>query len=94
MFAFSAIEMSRIDPIVMVHQLNLSEDVRPIKQQKRNFSLEKNYAIQEEVDKLLAADFIEQCDFPEWLANIVMVKKGNGSNRMCVDSTDLKKSMS
>ena len=29
--------------------------------------------------------------YPEWLANIVMVKKANGKWRMCVDFTDLNK---
>jgi len=29
--------------------------------------------------------------FPEWLANIVLVKKANGKWRMCVDFTDLNK---
>ena len=28
---------------------------------------------------------------PEWLANVVMVKKNNGKWRMCVDFTDLNK---
>ena len=38
---------------------------------------------------MIAADFIEPCDYPEWLANIVMVKKANGQWRMCVDFTNL-----
>ena len=29
--------------------------------------------------------------YPDWLANIVMVKKANGKWRMCVDFTDLNK---
>lgn len=90
-FAFSADEMPGIDPEFMLHRLNVNEDVRPVKQKKQNFSSEKNAAIKEEVDKLLAANFIEPCDYPEWLANVVMVKKANGSWRMCVDFTDLNK---
>lgn len=43
------------------------------------------------MDKLLAADFIEPCDYLEWLANVVMVKKANGSWWMCVDFIDLNK---
>lgn len=37
----------------------------------------------------MAADIIEPCDYPEWLANVVMVKKANGQSRMCVDFTYL-----
>ena len=43
----------------------------------------------EEVDKLLAENFIREVYYLMWLANIVMVKKSNGKWRMCVDFTDL-----
>ena len=43
----------------------------------------------DEVNKLLAANFIREVHYPEWLANMVMVKKANGKWRMCVDFTDL-----
>ena len=36
-FAFSADEMPVFDPTLMVHQLNVNEDMRPVKQKKRNF---------------------------------------------------------
>jgi hypothetical protein len=45
----------------------------------------------EEVDKLLAADFIREVFYLDWLANVVMVKKNTGKWRMCVDFTDLNK---
>ena len=44
-----------------------------------------------EVNKLLAANFIGEVYYPDWLANIVLVKKANGKLRMCVDFTDLNK---
>ena len=31
----------------------------------------------DEVNKLLAANFIREVYYPEWLANVVMVKKAN-----------------
>ena len=45
----------------------------------------------EEVEKLLEVDFIREVFYPDWLANVVMVKKSNGKWRMCVDFTDLNK---
>lgn len=81
--------MLGMDPEFMAHRLNVNEDVRPVKQKKRIFSSERNAPIKEELDKLLAKDFIEPCDYPKWLANVVMVKKVNGSWRICVDFTDL-----
>ena len=41
--------------------------------------------------KLLEVDFIREVYYPEWLANVVMVKKANGKWRMCMDFTDLNK---
>ena len=39
----------------------------------------------------MTAGFIQEVHYPEWLANIVLVKKENGKWRMCVDFTDLNK---
>ncbi|KAL5554586.1 hypothetical protein UlMin_041987 [Ulmus minor] len=46
-------------------------------------------AINTEVNKLLKADFIEEANYPDWIANVVLVKKANGNWRVCVDFTDL-----
>ena len=35
--------------------------------------------------------FIQEVYYPDWLANVVMVKKANGKWRMCVGFTDLNK---
>ena len=35
--------------------------------------------------------FIRELYYPDWLANIVTVKKASGKWRMCVDFTDLNK---
>uniref|UniRef100_A0A2N9GP36 RNase H type-1 domain-containing protein n=1 Tax=Fagus sylvatica TaxID=28930 RepID=A0A2N9GP36_FAGSY len=51
----------------------------------------RNQAISDEVEKLLTARFIREVYYPDWLANVVMVKKANGKWRMCVDFTDLNK---
>ena len=45
----------------------------------------------EEVRKLQDAGFIRKVYYPNWLANVVMVKKANRKWRMCVDFTDLNK---
>ena len=43
----------------------------------------------DEVNKLLVANFIREVYYPEWLANVIMVKKANRKWRMCDDFTDL-----
>jgi len=69
----------------------MDSQVRPIHQRKRKFNEEKRQAIKEETQELLAADHIREIQYPEWLANVVMVKKSSGKWRMCVDFTDLNK---
>jgi len=39
----------------------------------------------------LKVGHIKEIQYPEWLANVVLVKKANGKWRMCVDFTDLNK---
>ena len=38
---------------------------------------------------MLSTGFICEMYYPEWLANVVLVKKSNGKWRICVDITDL-----
>ena len=50
--------------------------------------------ISEEVNKLLKAKFIRKAHYPEWLANIVMVKIPNKKWRIYINYTDLNKACS
>jgi hypothetical protein len=52
---------------------------------------EKVEAVKAEVRRLLDAGFIREVTYPEWLANVVMVKKKNGMWQMCIDFIDLNK---
>ena len=47
--------------------------------------------LEEEVEKLLDVGFIREVQYPEWLANVVMVKKANEKWRVYIDFTDLNK---
>ena len=83
--------MPGIDPSVITHRLNIYPSFKPVRQKKRVFAPERDNAIKEEVRKLTLAKFIREVYYPDWLANVVMVKKANGKWRMCVDFTDLNK---
>ena len=90
-FAWSHEDMPRIDPPVMVHRLNVSPSFPPIQQKKPVFAPGRDQAITEEVRKLQEVSFIREVYYPDWLANVVMVKKASRKWRMCVDFTDLNK---
>jgi hypothetical protein len=90
-FAWSHEDMSGISPSIISHKLNVNPSLRPVKQKRRVFAPERNDAIMEEVDKLLTVNFIREVFYPDWLVNVVMVKKNTGKWRMCVNFTDLNK---
>ena len=70
--------MRSISPKVIRHRLNVDSEKKPI-------------AIMDEVNKLLSAGFIREVYYPDWLANVFLVKKANGKWRMCMNFTDLNK---
>ncbi|KAI0518944.1 hypothetical protein KFK09_006381 [Dendrobium nobile] len=83
--------MPGIDLHIIMHSLKINPTYKPIIQKKRNFAPDRQKAIEQEVDKLLKAEFIREVYYPTWLANVVMVKKASGAWRMCVDYTNLDK---
>ena len=90
-FAWSALDMPGIDPDFLCHRLTMDPKVRPVRQRRRKFNEERQLVIQEEIKKLLNAGHIKEIQYPEWLANVVLVKKANGKWRMCADFTYLNK---
>jgi len=90
-FAWTHEDMSGIDLNLVTHRLNVSSSYQPVHQKKRVFASRRDNAIKEEVHKLIIAGFIREVYYPDWLANVVMVKKANGKWRMCVDFTNLNK---
>ncbi|KAL2251529.1 UNVERIFIED_CONTAM: Retrovirus-related Pol polyprotein from transposon [Sesamum indicum] len=90
-FAWSMTDFYGIPPNVITHQLNVNPEAKPVKQKKRIFGLERSQAIQTEVDKLLEAKHIRPVQYPEWLANVVLVPKPNGKWCLCIDFTNLNK---
>ena len=90
-FAWKQADMGGIDPTVITHELNTNPSFKPVKQKRRSFAPERQKAINEEVGKLLHAGAIREVEYPEWLANVVLVKKANGKWRLCIDFTDINK---
>ena len=74
---------------MITHRLNVSPSLKPIKQKRRSFAPERQKAINEEVGKLLQAGAIRGVEYPEWLANVILVKKANGKWRLCIDFIDI-----
>ena len=82
-------DMRGIDPAIITHRLNVSPSFKPVKKKRRSFTPERQKAINEEVGKLLKAGAVREVEYPEWLANVVLVKKANGKWRIDIYFIDV-----
>src|SRR5215216_539300 len=76
------------------HKLHVRSDAKPVKQSLHCLSEEKRRTVGEEITRLLAAGFIMEVFYPDWLANRVLVLKKNNKWHMCIDYTSLNKACS
>ena len=90
-FVWKQADMGGIDPTVITHKLHTNPSFKPVKKKRMSFAPERQKSINEEVGKLLQVGAIREVEYPEWLANVVLVKKANGKWRLCIDFTDINK---
>ena len=90
-FVWSHKDMPGITPDHAMHSLNIDPVFPLIRQKERKFALECDKAINDEVDRLLKIRAIEECFYPVWPCNLVLVPKKNGKLRICMDFTHLNK---
>ncbi|KAI5350995.1 hypothetical protein L3X38_003886 [Prunus dulcis] len=70
MFAWSPSDMPGIDPNIICHRLHINRASKLVAQKRRNFAPEQVAIINAEIDKLLAASFIEEVSYSEWPAKL------------------------
>jgi len=63
-FAWTVVYMPRIPPDIIIHKLSIDPKYHHVRQKKRSFIPERQREINEEVDKLLAASFICEVQYP------------------------------
>nr|GEU51094.1 reverse transcriptase domain-containing protein [Tanacetum cinerariifolium] len=90
-FAWQPSDMTGVPRSIAEHRLNIRKGYSPVRQKKRGQAPERAKAIQVEVQKLVEAGILREVYYHDWLSNPVMVKKHDGSWRMCVDFTNLNK---
>ena len=90
-FAWDAYETPRVDPNFICHHLNVNPSITLKRQPPRHPSREHAEAIRNEMTKLKQARAIKEVFYPQWLANMVVMKKKTRKCRVCVDFTDLNK---
>ena len=77
-FAWKHADIGGIDPAIITNRLNVSPSFKPVKQKIRSLAPKRQKVINGEVGKLLPTGAIREVEYPEWLANVVLVKKENG----------------
>jgi hypothetical protein len=77
-FAWTTNDLCGTNRDIIEHSLNVDPSFRPTKHRLRKMSDDKAEGARNEVKRLLSASVIREVTYPEWLANIVMVKKANG----------------
>ena len=77
-FAWSSSDLQGISREVIEHELRVNPKAKLVKEGQRSMSEERQKAAQAEVQKLLDAGVMREVQYPEWLANVVMVPKKNG----------------
>ena len=90
-FAWNAYEAPGVNPSFICHHLNVNPSVTPRKQPPRHSFKNHSDVVKDEVMKLKQVRAIKEVFYPEWLANIVVMKKKNRKWRVCVNFTDMNK---
>jgi hypothetical protein len=83
-FAFRSKDVPGISSKIASHRLSVNPSFPLVCQKKKSVRGDRQKAIAEEVDKLMSAGFIWEVTYPEWLANVMMVKKANDKWKMCI----------
>ena len=68
-----------------MHKLIVDLSFPPMKQKPRRLAKEHMEVVRSKVWRLKEAEAIREAFFPKWLANTMMVKKKNGTWKVCVE---------
>ncbi|GJV28225.1 hypothetical protein Tco_1384673 [Tanacetum coccineum] len=90
-FAWHPSDMTGVPRQIAKHRLNIHDGYPQVRQKKRGQVPEQAKAIQAKVQKLVKVGIMREVYYHYWLSNPVMVKKHDGSWRMCMDFTNLNK---
>jgi hypothetical protein len=77
-FAWSTSDLVGISRDVIEHRLHVNPSAKPKMQKLCKLSEEKVGAMKAKVQRWLDVGFIKEVAYPQWLGNVVMVRKKNG----------------
>jgi hypothetical protein len=83
--------MPGIDPEIVIHEIKTYPNAKPVWQRLHPVHPRKAAAIKLKVEKILKADFIYPVALTDWVSNLVLIDKKQGTIRVCVDYRDINK---
>ncbi|GKD33624.1 reverse transcriptase domain-containing protein [Tanacetum coccineum] len=93
-FAWTPADMTGILSAITEHSLDTYPHIEPKAQKKRSLAPNRRKVVTDEVNEWIKAGILRRVRYPTWVANPVLVKKVDGSWRMCIDFKDLNKACS
>ncbi|GJT69832.1 reverse transcriptase domain-containing protein [Tanacetum coccineum] len=84
-FAWEPSNMTGVPRRIIEHALNVNPSLDPVCQKRRTFSMEKSGVVTNEVDEWVKAGIVRLLKYLAYISNPVLVKKRDGTWRMCID---------
>ncbi|GJR32746.1 hypothetical protein Tco_1108978 [Tanacetum coccineum] len=84
-FAWEPSDMTGVPRKIIEHSLNVNQSLEPFCQKRRTFSPEKSKVVTNKVAEWVRAGIVRPVKYPTYISNPVLVKKCDGSWRMCID---------
>nr|GEY10910.1 hypothetical protein [Tanacetum cinerariifolium] len=84
-FAWEPSDMAGMPRRIIEHTLNVNPYLDPVCQKRGTFSTEKSGVVANQVFEWAKAGIVRPVKYPTYISNPVLVKKGDGTWRMCID---------
>ncbi|GKF20136.1 hypothetical protein Tco_0068774 [Tanacetum coccineum] len=83
-FAWQPSDMAGVLRRIIQHSLNINVSITPVAQKRRILGSEKSKAVMKEVEEWIKDGIVRPVRYPTWISNPVLVKKVDGTWRMCI----------
>ncbi|GKC33482.1 hypothetical protein Tco_1040776, partial [Tanacetum coccineum] len=84
-FAWESADITGIPIRIIEHSLNVNPSVEPVAQKRRVMASDRTSVVNKEVEEWVSAGIVRPVRYPTWISNPVLIKKSDGSWRMCID---------
>ncbi|GKC78067.1 hypothetical protein Tco_1128841, partial [Tanacetum coccineum] len=88
-FTWEPSDMTGIPRRIIEHTLNVNPSTEPVAQKRRVLTSDKTQVVIKKVEEWVKAGIVRPVRYPTWISNPMLVKKSDGSWRMCIDFKNL-----